>query len=805
MIAGVTCHFNWPGFKRPIYNLRRFVRQMERDGLPLYGIELCLESQPSVMQGHKNWKVIRCTESSIMFQKELLLNMVVRELVPKEFDKIITLDADVWFDDPKWIEKTEAALNVHPVVQPFEYAYWCGEKAEVLRRKESIGKIGMDIAWRSHPGFAMAFRRDFFGKVGLYQYAVIGHGDTITGCGLLGIPIFGSMVKGIGLPQHQNDVLEKWWTRAKEYSGGTVRYLEGVNVWHEWHGHLKDRGYAQRPKFVENFDVFRDVVTTPDGALAWSDRAEPQMVKWVKEWFWNRKEDGNEKTEEPPLIMAVEEDPEVSACIVTCHNYGRFLRKCIMSILEQTEKFTYVVVVDDSSDDDTAAICDTFKGKVKYLRGEWRNFTEARKAGLASLPRTRFILCVDADNWIDPGYHEALRVAMEDPKVGVAYGKIHYVNNLETPLGRDLETPYDYHRLRRGNFADACSLIRTEAYEQAGGWPSNQGLTDWLLWLKITRLGWEMKLCPQAVLNYRRHGQNMQEKRKGKPDLDANVDVYRQGMPLCIVTLFSGRAWNLERFFESIAGIHWNWSNTHYVAIDNSGDPLFAKSLSMEFQRLGISYTLLQDNSKVSELPAPDFADDAKARTHNSYRLSEHIARLYAKAREHVPHGADLVLTIEDDIEVPSDIMVRFAEDFIRNKQAGVISGCVQSRFNERLIAHTGDWATYEKTEARNDLTIPPPKGKCLKLLASGFHCSIFRREVWNAIAFRPAPMWNDRFPYYDWAAAKEVNRMGHEWLLSGSVICKHWQKDGTYLTPPISQLNEPTHEPETRQAPRHS
>jgi cellulose synthase/poly-beta-1,6-N-acetylglucosamine synthase-like glycosyltransferase len=84
-----------------------------------------------------------------------------------------------------------------------------------------------------------------------------------------------------------------------------------------------------------------------------------------------------------------------TACVVTCHNYGRFLRKCLASILAQSLPFEHIMVVDDASTDDTPRIVAEHGGReVRYLRGEWRHFTTARRAGLATLPRTRFLLFV---------------------------------------------------------------------------------------------------------------------------------------------------------------------------------------------------------------------------------------------------------------------------------------------------------------------------------------------------------------------------------------------------------------------------
>src|SRR6185312_2875795 len=257
----------------------------------------------------------------------------------------------------------------------------------------------------------------------------------------------------------------------------------------------------------------------------------------------------------------------------------------------------------DSSTDETESICDQYRSHgVKVIKGDWKNFTLARKAGLASISRPQTVLFVDADNWLSGNYHEVLSKALdEDERIGVAYGTLHYMNETETPMGGDLSIPYDYAHLRRRNYADASSLIRMDAFDHVGGWPDNDGLTDWLLWLKITKAGWTMKLCPEAVLNYRRHSGNMSRQRDPDQNLKVNVEVYRKGMKVTIITLFSGREWNLTRYTKALESLQWNHENLHLVAVDNSNDEKFGIKLRNSLANRGIQATIVVDTSTVIE------------------------------------------------------------------------------------------------------------------------------------------------------------------------------------------------------------
>ena len=458
-----------------------------------------------------------------------------------------------------------------------------------------------------------------------------------------------------------------------------------------------------------------------------------------------------------------------TACIVTCHDYGRYLQQCLESLESQTLPFAHIIVVDDASSDETGSVVAEFAAHgVRYLRGEWRDFTLARRAGVAAVPRTSFLLFVDADNWLDSRFHEHCRAAMCDPRVGVAYATIRRVDVAGNFI-RDDARDFDHRELRRHNYADACALIRADTYEQAGGWQPAAFLTDWRLWLDVTRAGWLMQLVPQAILHYRQHGANMSARGDGR---SAHVGVMRAAMITTIITLFAGRTWQLARYAEAIRRLAWDRGNLRIVAVDNSGCALFHEQLLHALAGTGVAFTIIRDDeTAVAGLGTERFADAAPARTANARALSAHLARLYALARSSMPAGTDLVWCLEDDIEPSAEALHELCAGLWQHPDAGVVSGAVRSRFDGNLLA----WTSFEPP-----VPVAVAPAGFMQIAGSGFMCSLFRRQVWDQIAFRSAPNWDNRRPYYDWAAACEVQRLGWMWLLSGATRCRHWQADGT-------------------------
>jgi hypothetical protein len=174
-------------------------------------------------------------------------------------------------------------------------------------------------------------------------------------------------------------------------------------------------------------------------------------------------------------------------------------------------------------------------------------------------------------------------------------------------------------------------------------------------------------------------------------------------------------------------------------------------------------------------LPEANAAELAGSRTHrsrNAYTLATHLARLYAVARQHVPAGADFIWSVEDDIEPPVDALLHLCKGLCRHPEAGAITGCARSRFEDQ-------WILWNERKALQE---PPAAHNYTPVDAAGFYCMLARRSVFDSVAFRPTRDWSLENCAYDWAATHDIVQSGWQVLASGSVRCKHWQEDGSCL-----------------------
>lgn len=205
--------------------------------------------------------------------------------------------------------------------------------------------------------------------------------------------------------------------------------------------------------------------------------------------------------------------------VVTCHNYGRYLRECLESLLAQERPADEIVVVDDASDDDTPEIAAFYAGAgVRYERVEYRDATKSYNHGVAATTGD-LIAFADADNAATPRFLGHLAAPLEaDPGVAFAYSDRYWAGEGKmeewaflgaTPGGLFRSHPLDLAMLVHENFIDTMSMVRRAAIEAAGGFPPLPILWDYRLWIAILELGWRGRYVPEPLYHYRIHPNNM--------------------------------------------------------------------------------------------------------------------------------------------------------------------------------------------------------------------------------------------------------------------------------------------------------
>lgn len=121
---------------------------------------------------------------------------------------------------------------------------------------------------------------------------------------------------------------------------------------------------------------------------------------------------------------------ELISVIVPAYNAGKFISKCICSILKQTYTNFELLIIDDGSEDNTAAICAHYAqrdARIRYVFQENAGVSAARNHGLR-LASGQYIAFVDADDWVDTRYLEELYMAMQGHALAVCG---HFIQSIK--------------------------------------------------------------------------------------------------------------------------------------------------------------------------------------------------------------------------------------------------------------------------------------------------------------------------------------------------------------------------------------
>ena len=190
-LYAITCVSNPLGWASRIRLAKMAISSWIDQGAIVYVVECAHGSRGYDLADIPGIVHIPVRATTMAWAKESLLNIGIHNL-PHEAHKIATIDADIIFRDPNWINKTEAALDLYPVVQNWSHAYDLGPGGSHGAVHTSFAHqwlhgqpvtISGSGGWRApysypHSGYSWAWTRTFLDDVGgLFDLGGIGAGD----------------------------------------------------------------------------------------------------------------------------------------------------------------------------------------------------------------------------------------------------------------------------------------------------------------------------------------------------------------------------------------------------------------------------------------------------------------------------------------------------------------------------------------------------------------------------------------------------------------------------------------------------
>jgi len=183
--------------------------------------------------------------------------------------------------------------------------------------------------------------------------------------------------------------------------------------------------------------------------------------------------------------------------LITTYNRADELRRCLDSLVKQTDQDFEVIVYDDGSQDNSEDVANEFKSQLdlKYIYGE--NFggpARGRNVGIKEASR-EYVSFLDSDDW---WYEDRVaRIKKYFGQYDVIFHELDYQGKNfkvgdKTTNGREVTGNVYVDLLTKGNcLSNSATTLKKELVVHAGGvseLDELKAVEDYDLWLKVAKL-----------------------------------------------------------------------------------------------------------------------------------------------------------------------------------------------------------------------------------------------------------------------------------------------------------------------------
>ena len=201
---------------------------------------------------------------------------------------------------------------------------------------------------------------------------------------------------------------------------------------------------------------------------------------------------------------------------ITNYNYGKFIKKAINSVLNQTFRNYELIIIDDGSKDKSTKIIKQFENRrnIKVVFQKNKGLIVSNNLALR-LSKAKYIIRLDSDDWLDPHALEIMSNILErNKKISLVFPDYYEVDK----NGKIIK------QVRRHNFKKvklfdqpahgACTMIRRENLVDIGGYDEEFSCQDgYYLWLKFIKK-YMVRNVNLPLFYYRQHQSNLTNNKK---------------------------------------------------------------------------------------------------------------------------------------------------------------------------------------------------------------------------------------------------------------------------------------------------
>jgi len=185
-------------------------------------------------------------------------------------------------------------------------------------------------------------------------------------------------------------------------------------------------------------------------------------------------------------------DRPLVSIVTPSYNQAEFLAETIKSVLGQDYPNIEYIIVDGGSTDESVEIIKQFQDRISWWTSEEdQGQTDAINKGFQRASGKIFAW-INSDDILKPqAVSEAVEFFLDNPRVGLVYGDLHYIDKNGNHLGKFNAKQTDYQKLRRGAvyIPQPAAFWRSEIWNDVGPLdPTLFFAMDYDLWIKIAAL-----------------------------------------------------------------------------------------------------------------------------------------------------------------------------------------------------------------------------------------------------------------------------------------------------------------------------
>lgn len=242
---------------------------------------------------------------SEIWLKENLINIGVKNLLPKDWKYMAWVDMDVHFRDPNWATSTVHQLQHYNLVQPWSHCADLDFHGGVHQSFKSFGYLhsqgkqkwhgkGKDGYEYAHTGFAWACTRYFYENVEkILDFCIFGSGDHHMAWACIGLvreTIHGEVTQGY------LDLCLEWQAKAMRATAKLIGFTHG-RIEHNFHGPKERRQYWSRWQIplTHNYDPRHDIAYDSQGVIQFVGSKKYEFERDIMQYNRQRLEDSVEQ------------------------------------------------------------------------------------------------------------------------------------------------------------------------------------------------------------------------------------------------------------------------------------------------------------------------------------------------------------------------------------------------------------------------------------------------------------------------------------------------------------------------------